>query len=318
MSDAFLTLAYLDEGLTCFMVPRWTPDGERNAIQIQRLKDKLGNHANASSEIEYHGAWAQMVGEPGRGVPAIIEMVHHTRLDAAMAPVGFMRRALDEAAWWTRSRTAFQKRLADQPLMQSVLADLALDWLGSLALVMRVARAFDGQGDEDRAFARISVALAKYWTNKRAPGLVYEAMECLGGVGYVEESPMPMLYREAPLNSIWEGSGNVICLDVLRSLAKAPAAGEALAAELSARRGEDRRYDAALDDALDRLGRPQEAQARMLCERLSLLLQASELLQRGDQAVADAFLATRLAGDWGRTAGSLPEGTDAARIAELI
>ncbi|MGM0586657.1 MAG: acyl-CoA dehydrogenase family protein, partial [Pseudomonadota bacterium] len=204
------------------------------------------------------------------------------------------------------------------PLMQAVLADLALDWLGSLALVMRVARAFDGRSAEDRAFARLSVALAKYWTNKRCPGVTYEAMECLGGAGYVEECPMPMLYREAPLNSIWEGSGNVICLDVLRSLAKAPEGAEALAAELSARRGEDRRFDAALEDALARLARPQEAQARMLTERLALLLQASELMRGGEPAAAEGFLATRLAGEWGRTAGTLPEGTDAARIAELI
>ncbi|MFO7854817.1 MAG: acyl-CoA dehydrogenase family protein [Paracoccaceae bacterium] len=317
MSDAFLTLAYLPEGLTCFLVPRWTPDGERNPIELQRLKDKMGDKANASSEIEYRRAWAQRVGEPGRGVPAILEMVHHTRLDAAMAPVGFMRRALDEAAWWTRSRSAFQKRLADQPLMQAVLGDLALDWIGALAGTMRVARAFDGASDEDRAFARLTVALMKYWNNKRAPALCYEAMECLGGAGYVEESPMPMLYRQAPLNSIWEGSGNVICLDVLRTLAKAPEAGEALAAELSLRRGEDARYDAALDAALALAHRPAEARARELTERLALLLQASELMRTGSPAAGD-FLATRLGGDWGRTAGTLPEGTDAAALAEMI
>ncbi|HKK34888.1 MAG TPA: acyl-CoA dehydrogenase family protein [Paracoccaceae bacterium] len=317
MSDAFLTLAYLDEGLTCFLVPRWTPDGERNPIELQRLKDKMGDKANASSEIEYRRAWARQVGEAGRGVPAILEMVHHTRLDAAMAPVGFMRRALDEAAWWTRNRSAFQKRLADQPLMQAVLGDLALDWIGGLAGTMRVARAFDGASDEDRAFARLTVALMKYWNNKRAPALCYEAMECLGGAGYVEESPMPMLYRQAPLNSIWEGSGNVICLDVLRTLAKAPEAGEALAAELSRRRGEDAGYDAALDAALALAHRPTEARARELTERLALLLQASELMRTGSPA-AGAFLATRLGGDWGRTAGTLPEGTDAAALADMI
>ena len=317
MSDAFLTLAWLEEGLTCFLIPRWTPDGERNPIQLQRLKDKLGNHANASSEIEYHGAWAQRVGEPGRGVNAIIEMVHHTRLDAATAPVGFMRRALDEAAWWTRNRSAFQRRLADQPLMEAVLGDLALDWIGSLALVMRVARAFDGTSARDRAFARLAVAIAKYWTNKRCVGVVYEAMECLGGVGYVEEAPLAMLYREAPLNSIWEGSGNVICLDVLRTLGRAPEAAEALKAELGARRGEDPRYDAALAQAAAALERPAEAQARWLVERLALLIQAAELMRRGDPA-AEPFLATRLAGDWGRTAGTLPEGTDAAALAARI
>ena len=187
MSDAFLTLAYTDEGLTCFFVPRWTPDGERNAIHLMRLKDKLGNRSNASSEIEYHGAWAEMVGEPGKGVRAIVEMVHHTRLDAATAPVGFMRAALSEAAWWCRERRVFQKTLIDQPLMASVLADIALDWEGGLAMVMRVAEAFDdGESDEDaRAFARLAVALAKYSTNKRCPNAIYEAMECLGGAGYV-------------------------------------------------------------------------------------------------------------------------------------
>ncbi|MEE3099115.1 MAG: acyl-CoA dehydrogenase family protein, partial [Pseudomonadota bacterium] len=317
MSDAFLTLAYLDGGLTCFLVPRWLEDGTRNPIQLQRLKDKMGNHANASSEIEYHGALAQLVGEPGRGVAAIIEMVHHTRLDAATAPVGFMRRALEEAAHWTRNRSAFQKRLIDQPLMASVLGDLALDWLGSLALVTRAARAFDGRGAADRALARLVVAVAKYWVCKRAPAVVVEAMECLGGAGYVEESPMPMLYREAPLNGIWEGSGNVICLDVLRTLGREPLAAEALTAELGAARGSDRRFDRALDAALDALARPEEAQARALVERLALLAQAAELMRAGPHVAADAFLATRLDGDWGRTPGTLPRGTDAAALAAL-
>ncbi|MAS42153.1 MAG: DNA alkylation response protein [Rhodobacteraceae bacterium] len=323
MSDAFLTLAWLDGGLTCFLVPRWLEDGTRNPIQLQRLKDKLGNHANASSEIEYHGALAQLVGEPGRGVPAIIEMVHHTRLDAATAPVGFMRRALEEAAHWTRHRSAFQKRLADQPLMQAVLADLALDWMGSFALVMRAARAFDGAGGDgageaNRALARLVVAIAKYWTNKRAPAVVVEAMECLGGAGYVEESPLPMLYREAPLNGIWEGSGNVICLDVLRTLAREPRATAALEADLSAARGADRRFDLAMDAAMSALARPKEAQARVLVERLALLAQAAELMRTGPDLVADAFIATRLGGDWGRTPGTLPRGTDAAALVAMI
>lgn len=318
MSDAFLTLAWLDGGLTCFLVPRWLEDGTRNPIQLQRLKDKMGNHANASSEIEYHGALAQLVGEPGRGVPAIIEMVHHTRLDAATAPVGFMRRALEEAAHWTRNRSAFQRRLADQPLMQAVLGDLALDWLGSLALVTRAARAFDAPGEESRALARLVVAIAKYWTNKRAPAVVVEAMECLGGAGYVEESPLPMLYREAPLNGIWEGSGNVICLDVLRTLAREPRAAEALAADLATARGADRRFDLALDAATSEIVRPEESQARALVERLALLVQAAELMRTGPTLAADAFIATRLAGDWGRTPGTLPRGTDAAALAAMI
>ena len=214
MSDAFLTLAQAPAGLSCFLVPRWTPDGERNAVELARLKDKLGNRANASAEIEYRGAWARMLGGEGDGVRTIIEMVHHTRLDTAMAPAGLMRAALSEALWWCDARRAFQRRLVEQPLMASVLADLALEVEAAVALGMRVARAFDAG---DRAFARVGVALAKFLNNKRCPQAVYEAMECLGGMGYVEEGPMPLYYREAPLNSIWEGSGNVICLDVLRS-----------------------------------------------------------------------------------------------------
>ena len=320
MSDAFLTLAYEDAGLSCFLVPRWTPDAERNAIQLQRLKSKLGNRANASSEIEYHGAWARRLGDPGRGVPTIVEMVHHTRLDTAMQPAALMRRALDEAAWWARGRSAFQKRLIDQPLMQNVLGDLALDWIGALTMGLRVAEAFESDAPQDRAFARIAVALAKYWSNKRAPAVIVEAMECLGGMGYVEDTPMPMLYREAPLNSIWEGSGNVICLDILRTLAKAPLAGEALAAEIMAARGRDARFDHAAEDMVRALKGPiPEGDARWTAERLAILLQASLLLRDPpEDGVAEAFVATRVAGDWGRCAGTLPKGVDAARLAALI
>ncbi len=319
MCDAFLTLAQAPGGLSCFLVPRWTPDGERNAIHLMRLKEKLGNHANASSEIEYHGAWAEMLGEEGRGVNTILEMVHHTRLDTAVSPAGLMRRALAEAAWWARGRSAFQKRLIDQPLMTAVLADLALDWLGATALGFRVAEAFDDPSEEGRAFARIAVAVAKYWSNKRCTSVIYEAMECLGGAGYVEESPMPWLYREAPLNSIWEGSGNVICLDVLRTLHRAPAAFEALVAELDRARGADRRYEASLDKAMERWGKgAEEAEARRFVETLALHLQAAVLLRDGDEKTADAFVATRLGGDWGRTAGALPKGVDARHVAGLI
>ncbi|MGG7568266.1 acyl-CoA dehydrogenase family protein [Rhodovulum sp. DZ06] len=329
MCDGFLTLAQEEAGLSCFLVPRWTPDGARNRIEIQRLKDKLGNKANASSEIEYRGAWAQRLGAPGRGIPTIIEMVHHTRLDAAMAPVGLTRRALDEAAWWARGRSAFQKRLIDQPLMESVLGDLALDWIGALALVMRVGQAFDGSSEEDRAFARIAVAIAKYWGNKRAPLAIVEAMECLGGMGYVEDTPMPMLYREAPLNGIWEGSGNVICLDILRALGRDRLAGEVLLAEIAGARGRDARYDAAFEDLAARLVAPPEREARMLAERMAILLQASLLMRfpvveegagagAGAEGVADAFIATRVAGDWGRSFGTLPQGVDAGALAALI
>jgi putative acyl-CoA dehydrogenase len=320
MSDAFLTLAQSPEGLTCFVTPRWQPDGTRNAIHLMRLKDKLGNRANASAEIEYHGAWAERLGEPGRGVATIIEMVHHTRLDTAMAPAGLMRRALAEAAWWTRYRSAFGKPLIDQPLMRAVLADLTLDWLGSLAIGMRVANAFDNGADPtERAFARVAVALAKYWSNKRCATVVAEAMECIGGSGYVEEGPMPWLYREAPLNAIWEGSGNIVCLDVLRTLERAPEAMEALRAELNLAEGANRDYDAARAATLDRYasGVP-ESEARRFVETLALLLQASLLLRHGEPLAAEAFIRTRLASDWGHTFGTLPPGVDAARIAAMI
>ncbi len=326
MSDAFLTLALTPEGLTTFLVPRWTPDGQRNAIHLMRLKDKLGNRANASSEIEYHGAWAEQVGDGGRGIATILEMVHHTRLDTCLAPAGLMRRALSEAAWWTRNRTAFGKSLIDHPLMTNVLADLALEWHGALAAGLRVAKAFDNAADDDaadqeaeRAFARLAVALAKYWSNKRCPMVVAEAMECLGGVGYVEESPMPWLYREAPLNGIWEGAGNVICLDILRTVSKMPESVAALYRELERATGADRRYDAALHAVVNRYsGGVDEAEARQFAETMALLLQAGLLIRNGDAAVADAFVASRLTGDWGRALGTLTQGIDCGRIVEMI
>ena len=308
MSDGFLTLAQAPGGLTCFLVPRWLEEG-RNAIHLMRLKDKLGNRANASAEIEYHGARAWRLGEEGEGVRRIIEMVHHTRLDTAMAPAGLMRAALAEAHHWVTHRTAFQKKLIDQPLMRAVLADLALDWEGTTALGLRVARAFDGDSDADRAFARIAVALAKFLGNKLCPGLVYEAMEVLGGMGYVNDTPLPMLYREAPLNSIWEGSGNVICLDILRTLAREALAGEALWAELHAATGQVAAYDAALRAHRDRWpGLPPEAEARWFAESLARLLTAAVLIRQAPGAVAAAYAATRLTGARGQIAGSLPEG----------
>ncbi len=317
MSDGFLTLAQTEAGLSCFLVPRWL-EGERNAIRIQRLKDKLGNRSNASSEIEYEGAVAHLLGEEGRGVATIIEMVHHTRLDTALAPAGLMRAAISEAHHWATHRSAFQRRLIDQPLMHVVLADLTLDWEGALTLGMRVAEAFDSTRPEDRAFARIGVALAKYYGNKRCPVVTYEAMEVLGGIGYVEDTPMPMLYREAPLNGIWEGSGNVICLDILRTLAKEPLAAEMLRAELNAARGTDPRYDAALADHLARWpALPPEAEARWFAERLALLLTASLLIRNAPAAVSDAFVATRLAGKAGRTTGAMA-GSDVSAILDRI
>ncbi|MEZ5869038.1 MAG: acyl-CoA dehydrogenase family protein [Defluviimonas denitrificans] len=313
MSDGFLTLARTGKGLTCFLVPRWLPEG-RNAIALMRLKDKLGNRANASAEIEYQGAFAHRLGEEGRGIATIIEMVHHTRLDTAIAPAGLMRAALAEALFWAEGRTVFQRRLIDQPLMRAVLADLALDWEGALALSMRVAAAFDGGAEADRAFARIAVALAKFLNNKRCPVVVAEAMEALGGMGYVEETPMPMLYREAPLNGIWEGSGNVICLDILRTLAKEPLAAEVLAAELDAATGADRRYDAALAGHRARwTGLPPEAEARLFAERTAVLLAASILIRHAPGAVADGYVATRVAGEGGRVPGAV-SGLDTAGI----
>jgi len=322
MSDAFLTLAYAKGGLSCFLVPRWRPDGSRNAILIQRLKDKLGNRSNASSEIEYHGATAMLIGEEGRGVATIIEMVHHTRLDAAVSAAGIMRQALAQAAFHARHRSAFQKRLVDQPLMRQVLADLALECEAATTLVMRLARAFDaGAGDPAaRAFARIATAIAKYWVCKRAPGMFYEALECHGGSGYVEESIMPRLYREAPVNSIWEGCGNVMCLDILRALAKDPGSGAALAAELDSVKGADAALDraaAAVKAALTG-GSVTEADARRLAEQAALVLQGTILVRDGNPAVAEAFIQARLGASPSLAYGGLPPGIDPAPLLERI
>ncbi|WP_299420068.1 acyl-CoA dehydrogenase family protein [uncultured Shimia sp.] len=304
MCDGFLTLAQAEGGLTCFLVPRWL-DGERNGIRLQRLKDKLGNKANASSEIEYHNALAYRVGEEGAGVRTIIEMVHHTRLDTVLAPAGLMRVALQEAHWWISSRSAFQKRLIDQPLMRSVLADLAVDTEAALSVGMFLASAFDRDDAESRALARIGVALAKYLNNKRCIGVIAEAMEMLGGMGYVEETPMPMLYREAPLNSIWEGSGNVICLDVLRALMKEPEAGEALRTVLTSVTGSDARYDAALKAHMERWpGLPHEAEARWFVESLAVLLTAASLMKAAPSAVAEGYVSSRVTGDRGAFPGA--------------
>ncbi|HYG91473.1 MAG TPA: isovaleryl-CoA dehydrogenase [Azospirillum sp.] len=318
MSDAFLTLAHTERGLSCFLVPRWRPDGSRNVFRIQRLKDKLGNRSNASAEIEYDGTWAVMVGEDGRGVATIIDMVHHTRLDCGFAAAGLMRAAVAQALHHTAHRAAFGRPLIGQPLMRTVLADLALESEAAMALVLRVARAFD-EGDADpeaRAFARLAVAIAKYWITKRCPSLVYEALECHGGNGYVEEGAMPRLYREAPLNAIWEGSGNVICLDVLRTLEKEPAALAALDAELGAVRGLDGRLDAWMHGTREMLAdrKSLEVQARRLVERLALAFQAALLLRHAPPAAAEAFCASRLGGDWGHAYGTLPPGTDCDAI----
>jgi putative acyl-CoA dehydrogenase len=296
-------------------MPRWTPDGKRNAIHIQRLKDKLGNRSNASSEIEFDGAWARLVSEEGRGVATIIEMVSHTRLDCALQSASLMRLALTQAMHHVRHRSAFKRRLVEQPLMRNVLADLVVESEAATTLVMRLARAYDRRDESafEAGFRRIATALSKYWLGKRTPTFVCEAMECLGGSGYVEESMMPRLYKEAPLSSIWEGSGNVICLDVLRAMAKEPRSTEALVEEIRLGLGQDKRLDAFANALAGELSRPSddvELRARSLVERLALALQGSLLVRYAPPAVADAFCASRLTSDGGRVFGTLPPKVD--------
>jgi len=321
MSDLFLVLAQADDGLSCFLLPRILPDGSRNAFHIQRLKDKLGNHSNASSEIELHGAWARMVGEPGRGVPTIIEMVGHTRLDCVIGTAAGMRVAVVNATHHAAHRSAFGKKLIDQPLMRNVLADLCLESEASTALAMRLARAYDeahgdAQAGEDSSdaqlFKRLATAVGKYWTCKRAPNHACEALECLGGAGYVEESGMPRLYREAPLASIWEGSGNVMSLDVLRALTRSPPSLEVFLAEVEQAQGADARLDARVQQLKDQFADAPtlETRARRVVESMALCLQGSLLVRHAPPAVADAFCASRLAGEAGLEYGTLPAGVD--------
>jgi putative acyl-CoA dehydrogenase len=314
MSDAFLTLAQTSDGLSCFFVPRFQPDGRRNPIYIQRLKDKLGNRSNASAEIEYDWAFGQIVGEPGRGIAAIMEMVRHTRLDAAVVCAGMMRQAATQAVHHATHRSAFGKILVDQPAMQAVLADLVVEAEAALALTMRVARAFDGDGEEERGFARLGVAVAKFWVTRRLPNHVFEAMECLGGAGYVEESMLPRLYREAPLNSIWEGSGNVNALDVLRALTREPAAWAAFRAELEKGRGADRRLDKAIEMVIRGVEKADEAGARRLVEDLAVAMQGALLVRNAPSAVAEGFLASRLPGAMRGCYGALPPGLETREI----
>jgi putative acyl-CoA dehydrogenase len=300
MCDAFLVLAQAPSGLSCFLMPRWTPDGKRNGFHLQRLKPKLGNRSNASSEVEFHRAWARRIGEEGRGVATIIEMVHHTRLDCTVGSAALMRRALVEAVHHARHRRAFGRKLIEQPLMRSVLADLMLESEAATLLAMRVARAFD---EGDRKFGRLAVAVAKYWVAKRTPAHVAEALECLGGNGFVEEFPLARLYREAPLNSIWEGSGNVIALDALRAMTKEPETLERVLAEVRL----------AIDPRIQKYASgieadAPEAGARRAAERLALALEASLMARYSSPAMADAFCMSRLEGDWGRAFGTLPSG----------
>ena len=341
MCDAFLILAQTSKGLSCFFLPRWKPSGERNGFFIQRLKRKMGNRSNASSEVEFAEAWAQLVGEEGRGVQTIIEMVNHTRLDCVIASAGLMRQAAVQAVHYARHRRAFGKRLIEQPLMQNVLADLIVESEAATLLMARLAKAFDARASDERerGFARIVAAIAKYWICKRAGMQIGEALECLGGNGYVEESILPRLYREAPLYSIWEGSGNVICLDILRALGKkqgqrrdaenggAASSAEALIAEMRLGAEADPRIKTFVSEAeamlvkYGRLGSEvdgalAEREARRLAEKLALALQASLIVRYGSPAVADAFCASRIAGDSGYTFGTLPGGVATGGILE--
>jgi putative acyl-CoA dehydrogenase len=322
MSDVFLMLAQAPAGLSCFLVPRWLPDGGRNVgFRLQRLKDKLGNRSNASSEIELDGAVAWLVGEEGRGVRTIIDMVAHTRLDCVLGATATIRQATAQALHHTAHRAAFGTALVDQPLMRVVLADIAVESEASTVTAMRLARAFDdaAHGDEGaEAFRRLATAVGKYWVCKRQPTVVGEALECLGGNGYVEESIMPRLFRESPLNGIWEGSGNVICLDVLRAMAREPQALDAFLTELDTTAGADERLDAAVARVRSELGDIVgiEARARRVVEAMALAFQGSLLVRYGHPAVADAFLASRLAGDEGLALGTLPPGIDTGAIIE--
>ncbi len=315
MCDAFLVLAQAPDGLSCFLLPRVLPDGTRNGFRIQRLKDKLGDRSNASSEIELDSAWAWLVGEEGRGVPTIIEMVNHTRLDCVLGTAAAMRAAVEQATHHAAYRSAFGSLLVDQPLMRNVLADLCIESEAATLTGLRLARAYD-RGEI--AFARVATAVAKYWVCKRGPGHAAEALECLGGNGYVEESIMPRIYRQQPLQSIWEGSGNVICLDVLRALRRSPETRDAFLGECREGAGADRRLDAWLKELERDLGDADdlESRARSVVERMGLALQASLLVRHGGAAVAEAFCASRLAGEGGLAYGTMPAGLDAAAIVE--
>jgi putative acyl-CoA dehydrogenase len=320
MCDAFLVLAQTESGISCFLMPRWTPDGERNAFHIQRLKDKLGNRSNASSEVEFRGAWARMVGEEGRGVPTIIEMVNHTRLDCVIGAATGYRAGVVQALNHTAHRTAFGRELIEQPLMRNVLADLCVESEAATVAALRLARSYDevAAGDQGAIeFRRLANAVLKYWLCKRAPAHAVECLECLGGNGFVEESGMPRLYREAPLGSIWEGSGNVQCLDVLRAMVKNPSSVEAFFAEVLEASGAEPRLDSYVSSLREEIPGDIDtiqSRARRIVERMAIALQASLLVRYGDEAVADAFCATRLSGDWGQAFGTLPPNSDFKRI----
>ncbi|MGI3229399.1 acyl-CoA dehydrogenase family protein [Streptomyces sp. GTA36] len=318
MSDGFLVLAQAPGGLTCFLVPRVLADGTRNVFRIQRLKDKLGNRSNASAEVEFDGTWARRVGDEGRGVRTIIGMVAATRLDCVLGSAGLMRQAVAQAVHHSTYREAFGGRLIDKPLMRNVLADLALESEAATTLGLRLAAAYDDGGEQERAFLRIAVPAAKYWVTKRCTPVAVEALECLGGNGYVEESGMPRLLRESPLNSVWEGAGNIQALDVLRALQREPAALNAYLQEVGKARGADHRLDGAIKNLLTELADLDgiEGRARRLVERIAVVLQGSLLVRFAPSEVADAFCASRLGGDWGASFGTLPHTLDLGSVVE--
>jgi putative acyl-CoA dehydrogenase len=318
MSDAFLMLAQAPKGLSCFLVPRWLPDGTRNPIRIQRLKDKLGDRSNASSEIELVDTFGSLVGEEGRGVRTIIEMVNHTRLDCVLGSTSIMRQGVAQATWHTHHRAAFGAPLDEQPLMVNVLADLVVESEGATAAALRLARAFeaDPHDEHEQRIKRLVTPIIKYWTCKRAPQHAAEALECLGGAGYVEESDLPRLFRQSPLNGVWEGSGNVICLDVLRAIAREPASLEAYWEEVSLAAGADRRLDESIAMLRKELedGEQIESRARRLVEHLALVFQGSLLVRHAPAPIADGFCASRLTGDAGHAFGTIPPGIDLRSI----
>jgi putative acyl-CoA dehydrogenase len=318
MSDLFLTLAQTGKGLSCFLATGWLPDGSRNRLKLQRLKDKCGNRSNASSEVEFYGLHAVMLGEDGRGIRTILDMVHATRLDFAIGSSGLMRQALSQAIHHTTNRRAFQRALVDQPIMQNVLADLAVESEAMMWMSMRLAGAFDrSEADEsERLLSRLATPVAKYWACKRAPQFVVEALECHGGNGFVADHLMERLYREAPLNGIWEGSGNVICLDVLRAMQRTSSSIEAFLDEVCQAQGADGRLDALVADLKSRLADTASLEpiARRVVEMMACALQASLLLRHSTTAVAEAFCATRLGGDRGSAFGTMPQGLDLRSI----
>ncbi|MFI6560055.1 acyl-CoA dehydrogenase family protein [Streptomyces sp. NPDC050534] len=318
MSDGFLVLAQAPGGLTCFLVPRVLDDGSRNVFLLQRLKDKLGNRSNASGEVEFDGTWARRVGDEGRGVHTIIGMVAATRLDCVLGSAGLMRQAVAQAVHHCAHREAFGAKLVDKPLMRNVLADLALESEAATTLALRLAAAYDEGGEQERALLRIAVPAAKYWVTKRCAPVAVEAAECLGGNGYVEDSGLPRLVRESPLNSVWEGAGNVQALDVLRALQREPQALNAYLQEVGRARGADHRLDAAIKNLLTDLADLEgvEGRARRLTERIALVLQGSLLVRFAPPEVADAFCAARLGGDGGSAFGTLPHTLDLASVVE--